>query len=91
MQGDIDAFQRAVLDPALAPALASEEWDVFVSNLGKLRIAECGDAVEAMTAQHAEYLAHRAETRARRAEETASEVEADVPVPGDDATAAVKA
>jgi len=29
VQADIDAFQHQMLDPALAPALSSPEWDVF--------------------------------------------------------------
>tara|TARA_B110000483_G_C17994201_1_gene464723 strand:- start:614 stop:811 length:198 start_codon:yes stop_codon:yes gene_type:complete len=28
--GDVRAFQKTVLDPALAPALSDDEWDVFV-------------------------------------------------------------
>ena len=40
VQADIDAFQRAVLDPALAPALSSPEWDVFTG--GGLRSPRLG-------------------------------------------------
>ena len=34
----IERFREQTLDPALGPALASDEWDVFVSNLFRSRV-----------------------------------------------------
>ena len=71
----IAEFQRSVLDPALAPAVADAEWGVFVGNLRKLRINDDDfdgkdgeNAVMECLAAHAEYVAMREERRAEREE-----------------------
>jgi tRNA pseudouridine38-40 synthase len=88
VQADIDAFQRAVLDPAMAPALSSDEWDVFTGNLFKLRIGANMDAVEAMTREHGDYLVRRAEQREQRAaREAAREAEAEAEAAEEEAAA----
>jgi len=71
--GDVRAFQKTVLDPALAPALGDEEWDVFVGNLPKLRVTEgeCGDFIAAageVLEAHGEYVVMREERRRRERE-----------------------
>ena len=75
VRASIAEFQRSVLDPALAPAVADAEWGVFVGNLRKLRINVDGfdgdgkgDAVRECLAAHAEYAAMREERRAEREE-----------------------
>ena len=71
--GDVRAFQKTVLDPALAPALSDDEWDVFVGNLPKLRVTkgECGDFIAAageVLEAHGEYVVMRNERRRRERE-----------------------
>ena len=75
VRASIAEFQRSVLDPALAPAVADAEWDVFVGNLRKLRINDDDfdgkdgeNAVMECLAAHAEYVAMREERRAAREE-----------------------
>lgn len=80
VRADVARFQRETLDPSMAPALASDEWDTFVENMFKLRGwrrdaegREHIDAVREVEEAHAAYAANREEMRARRAaeEETA--------------------
>ena len=75
VRASIAEFQRSVLDPALAPAVADAEWGVFVGNLRKLRINDDDfdgkdgeNAVMECLAAHAEYVTMREERRAAREE-----------------------
>ena len=75
VRASIAEFQRSVLDPALAPAVADAEWDVFVGNLRKLRINDDDfdgkdgeNAVMECLAAHAEYVTMREERRSAREE-----------------------
>jgi tRNA pseudouridine38-40 synthase len=71
VRAEVDAFARDVLEPSLAPSLRDEEWDLFVENLGKLRMCahqEGKDAVAAMTEAHAAYEIERKAARAAREE-----------------------
>ena len=76
VRADVAKFQRETLDPSMAPALASDEWDAFVQNMFKLRGWRRGaegrehiDAVREVEEAYAAYVANREEMRARRAAE----------------------
>jgi tRNA pseudouridine38-40 synthase len=68
----IERFREDTLDPALGPALASDEWDVFVSNLFRSRVWTRDGKGEKQSRSVAEVLAafgpYAAERSARKRE-----------------------
>jgi len=72
---EISAFQRDVLDPSLVPALSGPEWDVFLTNLPKLRSTNIPEVLEELTALNALYQDQRGKTIADSTSEREREVE----------------
>jgi tRNA pseudouridine38-40 synthase len=70
VRADLARFQREKLEPALAPSLLNDEWDLFKENLAQGNITE--DVATPILEAYAAYRANRDEAHARQDAEAAA-------------------